>query len=360
MTPELRKLLQNFNLDNYADCENLTLADWYTQFKFRELVASNFLPYSKAIPELLTRPLRPVADMTNLDYDPDDRLRGVEEVPLEIMRDIVEAAETSESINLPEPPPAEKSIIFQINDALDDKQIKSDFNELLKERRKLTGKFSPNKDIKKWIDFKILPYIDLCLIAMSIGHSDKKPYLRSPLFKMKNVDKHITYSEIAFLLFKDEIENKQSLVDGQRVRLTMRPMVYKVLQPKYLQIIGCHAVEMGETRFIKGEDSIVPGYGLDALDSFLLGQIDFADSKDKDSAYLVSRYKRDRFKRAMIKIHSYIDQHHELVNHLIYNPKITDEMTQSDWSDMFAIIADFRGELEKLQQDLEDALSKHE
>ena len=66
MSPELTKLLENFNLDNYANLEQLTLADWYTQFIYRLLVGSDYLSYEKAIPQLLNSPLRPQGLFTSL------------------------------------------------------------------------------------------------------------------------------------------------------------------------------------------------------------------------------------------------------------------------------------------------------
>jgi len=291
MSPELTKLLENFNLDNYANLEKLTLADWYTQFQFRAMVGTYELPFSKAIPELLKCPLRPVGGFTNLEYDPDDRLMGVEEVSIWRMKSIVEDAETAKEINLTEPPIAEQTLIFQINDEVDDGQIKSDFNQLLKERRKATGKFSHTVQIEHWIDFKILQFIDICLIAMSIDHPDDRPYMRSPLFKMNNVDKHITHQEIAYILFKDDIEENPKLIDAQRIKTCFKT-VRKTIQPNYLRMLGCRAADMGETHSIKGLDSLVSEYGFEQVNNYLQGKIDFVDKDDKDSAYLIDTWKK--------------------------------------------------------------------
>lgn len=292
MSPELKKLLENFNLDNYADCENLTLADWFTQLQFRTMVGSNELPFFKAIPELLKCPLRPVGGFTNLEYDSDDRLLGVEEVPIWKMKSIIEDVETSNEMDLPELPPAEQSIIFQINDEVDDNQIKADFNQLLKERRKITNKFSPNKDIEHWIEFKILPYIDLCLIAMSIGHPDDSPFMRSPLHKMNNVKKHITHQEIVFILFEEAINKNRKLLDAQRIKTCLKT-VRKIIQPNYLRMIGCRAADLRETHYIKGLDSLVSEYDAERVIKYFSGQIEFADKNDKESAYLIERWKKD-------------------------------------------------------------------
>ena len=90
MTPELKKLLENFNLDNYADCENLTLADWCTQFKFRELIGGFWLQFSEVIPELLKCPLRPEGFFTKVNPIAQMREPVIEQLSISDMRELVE------------------------------------------------------------------------------------------------------------------------------------------------------------------------------------------------------------------------------------------------------------------------------
>ena len=126
MSPELTKLLENFNLDNYADLEYLTLSDWYTQFQFRAMVGTYELPFSKAIPELLKCPLRPNG---GLYAKTRNRLLGVQKLTKKDIQTIVELSAIAEEIGLPETPPEDEPIIFKINEMVDDKQIKDELND---------------------------------------------------------------------------------------------------------------------------------------------------------------------------------------------------------------------------------------
>jgi hypothetical protein len=313
MSPELTKLLENYNLDNYADLEYLTLADWYTQFEFRESIGKYHLPFSVVIPELLKCPLRPNG---GLYAKPDNRLLGVQKLTKKDIQIIAERSAIAEEISLPELPPEEQPIIFEINDVVDDKQIKAEFNRLLKERRKTKDTFSQKKSINHWINFKILQFIDICLIAMSIDNSDDKPFMRSPLFKMKNVSKHITHQEIAFILFKDDIEENLNLIDAQRIK-TCKKTVTKVLQPSYLDMLYYRTATMKIPHFIQGMDRLIHKYcDNERIDSYVKGQTEFADKDDRESAYLIAEWTREAF--------------HTAVNRVFGGLDILIEMTKSD------------------------------
>jgi len=313
MSPELTKLLENFNLDNYANLEQLTLADWYTQFEFRESIGKYHLPFSVAIPELLKCPLRPNG---GLYAKTRNRLLGVQKLTKKDIQTIAELSAIAEEIGLPETPPEDEPIIFKINEMVDDKQIKAEFNRLLKERRKTTDTFSQKKSINRWINFKILQFIDICLIAMSIDNSDDKPFMRSPLFKMKNVSKHITHQEIAFILFKDDIEENLNLIDAQRIK-TCKKTVTKVLQPSYLDMLYYRTATMKIPHFIQGMDRLIHKYcDNERIDSYVKGQTEFADKDDRESAYLIAEWTREAF--------------HTAVNRVFGGLDILIEMTKSD------------------------------
>lgn len=94
-------------------------------------------------------------------------------------------------------------------------------------------------------------------MAMSIENPsiNKSTETPSPLLTMENVRKNISHQEIAYILFKDEIDKNPKLIDGQRIRLTCKPAVQKILQPHFLNILRCHAINSKEARFIDGYDS---------------------------------------------------------------------------------------------------------
>ena len=64
---------------------------------------------------------------------------------------------------------------------------------------------------------------------------------------------------IAFILFKDDIEENPKLIDAQRIKTCFKT-VRKTIQPNYLRMLGCRAADMGETHSIKGLDSLVSEY----------------------------------------------------------------------------------------------------
>lgn len=334
MSPELKKLLENYNLDNYADLEYLTLADWYTQFGFRESIGKYHLPFSVAIPELLKCPLRPNG---GLYVKPDTKLLGVQKLTKKDIQIIAEQSAIAEEIGLPELPPEDEPIIFKIDEMVDDKKIKAEFNRLLKERRKTTDTFSQKKSINHWINFKILQFIDICLIAMSIDNSDDKPFMRSPLFKMKNVSKHITHQEIAFILFKDDIEENLNLIDAQRIK-TCKKTVTKVLQPSYLNMLYYWTATMKTPHFIQGMDRLILEYCDDErVDSYVKGQTEFADKDDKESAYLIAEWIREAFHNAVFRVF----HHSKILNDISKSDEHSKaQLEWLEWLDVYAKISE--------------------
>jgi hypothetical protein len=257
MSPELKKLLENFDLDRYADCENLTFADWYTQLSFREIVGTYSLSFQEAIPELLRCPLRPEGLYTRLAKEPSEIKSGIEEISRNFSERELSLSNLQRTHSLS--PVRFKSIqqaVFLNLDATDD-QIVTEVKQYLKNKRSEIGKFFPEKNRESWIEYKILAYIDICLLAMSIEASfTENSDQQSPLLKMENVHNHITYQEIAYLLFKDEIDSNPKLLDGQRIRLTCKSITQKIIQPYYLSMLRHHALDRKESHFIKGHDSI--------------------------------------------------------------------------------------------------------
>jgi len=299
MSPELKKLLEKFNLDNYADCENLTLADWYTQIQFRELVGTHLLPFTKAIPELLKCPLRPEGLYTDLSHDPPDKKPGLEEIPswmisnLELMPEMEVDAHKYPSLIRMLRLQVDMKQMIKVNFLANDEQIFKEFKQYIKAKRETIGKFFPEKQKRSWIDYKILPYIDICLMAMSIENPsvNKSIETPSPLITMENVRKNISYQEIAYLLFKEEIDNNRKLLDGQRIRLTCKPAVQKIIHPVYISMLRHHALIQKETHFIKGYDSIWMQY--DEYEELCRGARHWTEFFKKDER--IANWKKTKF-----------------------------------------------------------------
>jgi hypothetical protein len=264
MTPELKKLLENFNLDNYADCENLTLADWYTQFRYRLLVGSEYLSFEQAIPKLLKCPLRPQGLFTSLssahelsffpEYQEEypEKINGIFWLTGRRMEEYIKKFRIYTGITGSPPPDPP---VIELNLAADDKQIIKELKQHLKCLRantEGTGNFSVDTNKQSWIEHKILPYIDICLMAISIDPPTAKAALAQP--KIENVNGQITYKEIAYCLFKEEMEQKQMLVDSQKIRTTCKPIMQKVLDSHYLSRIRANAINRKEAHYIQGYD----------------------------------------------------------------------------------------------------------
>ena len=263
MSPELTKLLETFNLDNYANLEQLTLADWYTQFIYRLLVGSDYLSYEKAIPQLLNSPLRPQGLFTSLvdardltiaedENDYPDEIDGIRLVGIKRMEHLLLKFRLLEFSNkfIPLGNP-----VFEVNLSVDNDQIIKEFKQYLKALRvdkKGTGNLSIDGNKKSWIKHKILPYIDICLMALSLD----KTCTKSPLgqLNLESVNDHIGYKELSYFLFEEEIINKEIQVDGQKIRTTCRPIAESILDPHYLGRIRSNAINRKETHFIKGYD----------------------------------------------------------------------------------------------------------
>jgi hypothetical protein len=116
-----------------------------------------------------------------------------------------------------------------------DEQIKEDFGKWLKEYRKSIG-YTPNDklrgkqtakkfgfgaiDLKVWFDSRLLPCIDLDLVALA---------------EMKN-DKKITCKEMARLLFPEEVYQDND--NETKIRKTIRPKAGVLLSDEVLNAIN--------------------------------------------------------------------------------------------------------------------------
>lgn len=104
-----------------------------------------------------------------------------------------------------------------------DEQITQDFNEWLKSHRltanyKVRGKRFSSKDLRKWINYKILPYLDLTLIADA-------------------EDKILTQNVLGRILFPDEYN-----VDlTERIRRSVKPIAKHLLDKRILEALHIQA-----------------------------------------------------------------------------------------------------------------------
>lgn len=104
-----------------------------------------------------------------------------------------------------------------------DEQLTNDFNDWLKSHRLTTNsrvrekRFS-SKDFSKWINFRILPYLDLTLIADA-------------------EDKTLTQNMLGRILFPDEYN-----VDlTERIRRSVKPIAEQLLEKKVLESLHIQA-----------------------------------------------------------------------------------------------------------------------
>lgn len=104
-----------------------------------------------------------------------------------------------------------------------DQQLKNDFEEWLKDFRQTTKYEAEKKSIapnalRKWAKHKVLPYLDLTLIA----EAEKK---------------RLTQNKLGNLLFPEEVEVDTT----ERIRATVAPLAEKLLDRKTLAVLMVQA-----------------------------------------------------------------------------------------------------------------------
>jgi len=109
--------------------------------------------------------------------------------------------------------------ILSVDLGFSDEQITNDFNRWLKEKRMQMGnpprpKMFTSNDFDKWNSYKILPYLDLTIIA---SFSDKK----------------LPWQLIGNLLFPDEIE----IALNEKIRRTVKPLADSLLEDENLTVL---------------------------------------------------------------------------------------------------------------------------